>query len=348
MIGKTLGHYEITNQLGRGSMAEVHQVKGRMPHSRTTGLKEVFMATKSCLIPLAAMLCLSLSMTRSDESFAKDLKLKPEEVVAAHIKSIGSPKALEAIKSRMIKGTTTVIFTQGGFGNLPEGQSLIISEGHKLGMILKYAGFDYPGEHFAFNGNDATVSCIDLFDKRSNLGGFIKKFHGIMREGLLGGTLSVAWPLLDVQERQPKLTYNKREVERRQLHELIYNPKSQSGVEGLQIKLLFDLETFRHVMTEYRFEEPGQVSPGVSGRRDTVQALSDPSFHVLREKFDNFSEVDGLMLPHRYTIEYSVTSMYSSLTYWKVEVKQLLHNAPIDPQLFKAEQPRSSNSAKSR
>lgn len=158
-----------------------------------------------------------------------------------------------------------------------------------------------------------------------------------MREGLLGGTLSVAWPLLDVQERQPKLKYNKREVERRQLHELTYNPKSQSGVEGLQIRLFFDPETFRHVMTEYRFEEPGDEYPGTVGRRDIVQALNDRRFAVLREKLDNFSEVDGMMLPHRYTIEYSVTAQYSAVTYWKVEVKQLLHNAPIDPQLFKAQ-----------
>jgi len=29
MIGKTLGHYEITSQLGKGDMGEVFQAKGR-------------------------------------------------------------------------------------------------------------------------------------------------------------------------------------------------------------------------------------------------------------------------------------------------------------------------------
>ena len=282
------------------------------------------MATKGRLILFTVVLCISLGIARSEKLFAKDKKLKPEEVVAAHLKSIGSPKALEAIKSRVIMGTASVVFTQGAFGNLPDGKSLIVSEGRKLGIVMTYGAHDYPGEYFASDGDHVTVGYID-FDIRSKLGEFIRQYYGLMSEGLLGGTLSVAWPLLDVQKRRAKPTCKKRVIEGRQLHELNYNPKSRSGMEGLLIGLFFDLETFRHVMTEYRY-----------------RTLEGYNVTVLKERFDDFREVDGMMLPHTYTIDYSRTGP-TFIGCWTVKVKQWLHNAPIDPQLFKAQSLRKTN-----
>jgi hypothetical protein len=43
-----------------------------------------------------ALFCLVLCDGFSEKSFAKDPKLKPEELVAKHLESIGSPEALAA------------------------------------------------------------------------------------------------------------------------------------------------------------------------------------------------------------------------------------------------------------
>ncbi len=276
------------------------------------------MANIKPIVSTAVWLCMSLGIYQ--ESFTKDIGLKPEEVVAAHLKSIGSPKILETIKSRLIRGTASLMIIRGGFGNVSEGQSVIASDGRKLGIAMKFPALDYPGEHFAFNGDDVTVGYID-FDRKSIFADFIRQFYGLMKEGLLGGASSVAWPLLDVQERRPKLKYNKREIEGRQLHELTYSPKSRSGMEGLRIRLFFDLETFRHVMTEYRY------------RQDL--SFGGTNVTVLKEQFDDFREVDGMMLPHKYMMEFFSTGPGFHAR-WTIEAKQWRHNSQIDPELFKA------------
>lgn len=280
------------------------------------------MATKGCLIPLTVALCFSFGIIRSEKSFAKDKELKLEEVIAAHLKSIGSPEVLAATKSREIRGAASVTFIQGAFANMLGGQSQIASEGRKLGMVMNYGAIEYPGEHFAFDGDHVTVGYID-FGIRSNFGEFIRQFYGVMKEGLLGGTLSVAWPLLDLQERRPRLQYQKRKTEGRLLHALTYSPKSRSGTDKLLIRLFFDGETFRHVMTEYTYQV-GDYSNNIKS---------------LKERFDDFREVDGMMLPHRYTMDYSTTAP-SFIGSWTIEAKQWLHNAPIDPRFFKAQLPR--------
>ena len=53
------------------------------------------------------------------------------------------------------------------------------------------------------------------------------------------------------------LKYSKRKIEGPQLHEITYSPKSRGGTLQLRIKLFFNLETFRHVMTEYKYYYSG-------------------------------------------------------------------------------------------
>ena len=191
---------------------------------------------------------------------------------------------------------------------------------------MKFDDSGYRGEHFAFDGHDETFSNYSQIFS----GVYYRQCYGLLEEGLMGGTLSAAWPLLDVQERRPKLKYSKRIIEGRQLHELTYVPKSKSrnGTFQLRIKLYFDLETFRHVMTEYHLV-----------RTESNAYASSNIILLLQEKFEDFSEVDGLMLPHRYTIYYSATSASGAalIGRWTLRAEHWLHNAPIDPSLFKAE-----------
>jgi hypothetical protein len=268
-----------------------------------------------------AVLGLCVSIAGSPMILAAKDSLTPDEVVARHLKSIGSPEALAAVKSRAIKGTASVRFSKGSIGNLQKGRSLLVSEGRELGIILNYGAWDYPGEYFAFNGKKVTVGYMN-FHVRSPLASFIDLFHGLFKEGLWGGALSIAWPLLDIQKSRPTLKYKKRKVDRRELHTLEYNPKSRSGMNDIRIDLFFDPETFRHIRTEYRVPY-------------SLSAL------MIAEKFEDFRVVNGMMLPHKYGIEYSSirppSGLEAYMANWTIEATEFLHNTWIDPQLFEAQ-----------
>ncbi|MDM7994921.1 MAG: hypothetical protein QUT30_04445 [Acidobacteriota bacterium] len=270
-----------------------------------------------------ALFCLVLCAGFSEKSFAKDPKLKPEELVAKHLESIGSPEALAAIQSRSILGVCAV---QRPIGTVPEtlpepgkrtdpANFSFASTGDKLGMTMKFYDRIYPGEHFAFDGKDSGVQ-VTSTNNRSLLGNFLNSYSGIMREGLLGGTLSTAWPLLRVKEAQCKLSYKLANADGVKLHQLEYTPRSRKNLNSIVIKLYFDMETFRHVMTEYML---------MSGTE--VPAL------IVMERFGSFKTVDGVTLPHRYSIEYCVWRD-TNVTRWIAEAGQIKHGEAIDPQHF--------------
>ena len=103
----------------------------------------------------------------------------------------------------------------------------------------------------------------------------------------------------------------------------------------LQTKLFFDFETFRHVMTEYSYSYSGSGYGDIFLTRRSIKQL-------LKEEFDDFREVDGLMLPHKYTIYYSEdTSPF--IARWTIKAEQWQHNTQIDPELFEAELLRNPN-----
>ncbi len=279
------------------------------------------MAKRKRLIMLAVLLYLLLGISQSGKSFARDKELTPEDVVSEHIKSIGPPEVLESIKSRYVHGISSLqVNIMSDYIN---SHFTFVSEGQRVGMVTKYAGLDYPGEHLAFDGTDVTVGYVAP-EQRSRFGeAFIRNYSALMKEGFLGGVLSVAWPLLDLKERNLKLEYKKSKIEGRDLHEITYRAYTEKGRMIIEVKLFFDFETFRHVRTEYG------------------------SFV---EQFDDFREVDGMMLPHKYSIK-AATSIYSSpkmhrsdnrppiydewLHYF--EVRQCFHNAKIDPKFFRAQ-----------
>jgi hypothetical protein len=323
------------------------------------------MKLKAINLLIAIVLGFVLSLARSESVFAKDNKLTPEEVVAAHLKSLGMPELLATIKNRGMSGSASVEFIQGGVGTMT-GQSLVITSGRKLSIILKYGGVDYPGEYFAFDGKDVEVSTIRP-GQRSPLGEFIFRYKGVMKEGLLGGVLSLGWPLLDIEKRNASLKYVSAKVDGRELHEIDYNPKS--GMNDIKVKLFFEPGTFRHVRTEYILTVQGEqalqagktVTQGVpnsaglnSGQRSGpitrdagILDQIGNSYYLLVEKFDNFKEVKfsdstgseakSPILPHSYALEYSVEGQGSSfLAHWDITADQWVHNGKLDPSIFKA------------
>jgi hypothetical protein len=299
----------------------------------------------------AVVLCLSLSVSWTGYGVAKD-QVSPEQVAAAHLKSIGSPEALAAVKTLTFVGTTSVEFIQGMSGSM-SGQSFCVSDGKKLGIRLQYGDVNYPGEYFAYNGKDVSVGYISP-GQRSPLADFLFRHNGIMKEGLLGGVFSTGWPLLNLQEKQVDLAYRETTIDGRRLHEIEYRPKQ--SLRDMKIKLYFDLETYRHVRTEYRlrvrddmsaapgglatrtgkFQAPGQDSPA-SGFDTLQQGLPD-SIYVLTEKFDDFKKVGAMTLPHSYTMDYSVEGQGQTfIARWTMKAVQWAFNRTIDERIFVAQ-----------
>jgi hypothetical protein len=268
----------------------------------------------------------------------------------ASVRSIGSPEALAALKTLAFVGTTSVDFIQGMYGKM-NGQSMFVSDGSRLSIVLKYGDINYPGEYFAYDGNEVSVGYINPL-QRSPVADFIFQHNGIMKEGLLGGVLSRGWPLLNFQEDQAWLKYDDVKIDDRQLHEIEYRPKK--SLRDVKIKLYFDWETYRHVRTEYRVRtrDDMSASPGGYGSRtgsfqaagqdlDGFKALSQglpDSIYVLVEKFDDFKKIGAMILPHSYTIDYSVEGQgHTFIGKWTLTADQWLFNRTYDDKIFIAQ-----------
>ncbi len=260
---------------------------------------------------------------------AKEEKMKPEQLIAKHLASIGTPEALAAAHSRSIEGKAQVIFRLGGTGQL-NGKGTVVSDGLKYIIGMEFGVVNYPADLLAFDGENLTVNNIKP-GRRSNLGDFVYLHDVLLKEGLLGGTMTTAWPLLDLAARQPRLNYSGlKKIDGRNLHELKYRARKGGG--DLQISLYFDPDTFRHVASRYRYTVPATMgaSPAESAsQRETV--------YTLAEEFGNFGAVDSLTLPHFYKLTMTMEGQSSSfLTEWNLQAERVLHNQQVAPGTFVA------------
>jgi hypothetical protein len=274
----------------------------------------------------AGMTCVLILCVLLPTAMAKEPKLKTEEVIEKHLASLGTPEARAAIKSRAATGAAQVTFLQGGHGQLP-GKGALFSEGQKAVLVMNFSALDYPGDQLAFDGDKVSVGQIRP-GQRSDLSNFIYTYDVILRDGLLGGTLSTAWPLLDLTARKARLDYTGlKKIDGKQLHEVRYRAKKGSG--DLRISLYFDPESFRHVRTQYRL-----VIPATMGARPELSAGQRDTIYTLIEKFEDFREVDGLTLPHTYKLDFTIEGERTVLTQWTLDALQIQHNQQLNPKYF--------------
>jgi hypothetical protein len=271
------------------------------------------MKTRYLVVPLSLLIALAGPL------FAKDDEIKPEELVAKHLQSLGTPDALAQIKARSISGTSTFKFISGATGQM-SGKAQWVSEPGKMGIVLQYGGTEYPGEHFAYDGKDTMVDYIKP-GQRSPLGDFLFTYNGILKNELLGGVFNLDWPLLNVKESGVKLKAKKKTVDGRELYEVECMPRK--SMENVKVKLYFDAADFRHVMTEYRLRQL---------LRDTM------TNYVVREQFDDFKPTDGITLPYKYSLNFLYEGGSSSLqTLYTIDVEKIGHNGNIDPRFYAAQ-----------
>jgi hypothetical protein len=255
-------------------------------------------------------------------------KLKPEDVVARHLESIGPAEKRNAVKTRATAGTVEIAMRVGGTANIT-GKGNVISEGIASRLAYAFPALEYPGEQMAYDGARVTVMQINP-GNYSPFGGFIYENNYPLKENLLMGVLGTGWALADIRGHQPKLDYNGvKKIDGQQVHELKYAPKNQKG--AMQTTLYFDVDTFRHVRTQYRVERPPAQLNNIADSAELVR-------YQITERFSDFKEVDGLTLPHTYYLEFSIDAPRgASLTTWVHKIDQIIQNQPVEKRVFVTE-----------
>lgn len=281
-------------------------------------------STAALVIVALAIGLLLVGSVRS--SSAPSEKMKPEDLVARHLESIGPTKERASIKTRIIAGTSQVIFRTPPPGQAT-GRAVLASEGTKSLLGMSFPSPIYPREELGFNGNTFVAAYVTP-GVRSALGNFFMTHDLVFKQGLVGGTLSTAWPLLDLTVRNPQLEYGgTKKVENLTLHELKYLPR---GGSDLKIRLFFDQETFQHVRTEYE-----RVIPAQTGSRASGSALEREIRYKMVEEFSDFKKEGGLSLPHTYKIKLAIDSGGGTfLADWVINLTQFTFNDRIDPNSF--------------
>jgi hypothetical protein len=281
----------------------------------------MFSQTRICLVVFIALVVAVTGVT----SVSTADEMTVEEVVARHLESIGTSEARAANKSRVMQGSVLATVRIGGKGH-SQGGSVMASQGSMslIGMI--FGPQEYSNEKAAYDGKRLTLGELNP-GNRTNLGGFLLTHDIVFKEGLIGGTLSTAWPLLDLNSRRAKLKYGgRKKMDGRQTHMIRYETRNGN----LQIRLYFDAENFRHVRTEYQQDI---APPPVS---DPALAARQKETHLkLTEDFSEFKVEGGLMLPHVYKLQLTFdTSNNPLLQDWVLTLNQFLFNKEIDPKQF--------------
>jgi len=303
-------------------------------------------------------LVISLVLAHSLISYAAS-EVKVEDVINGNLDSIAKPDVRSKGQSRVVEGSAQFKILTGGAGT-QDGKAVIVSEGRKVQLNLKFPNSNYRGEKFITDGNKVMIGTSTDTQSRSSFGQLVYLEDAMMREGLLGGTLSTAWPLLDWNERKAKLTYEGlKTIDGRSLHDVRYKPKKNTDVE---VHLFFDPETFRHVLSVYTMSIQARMVQGGgqagslaipelgSGNRDgspiglqgsvsgdAAQASGQAQTRYrIEEHFSDFRTADGFTLPTHYVIHYTQEPQGGKTTVldWDVTTTRILENVTLDPKNF--------------
>ncbi|HZI47034.1 MAG TPA: hypothetical protein VFD75_04515 [Pyrinomonadaceae bacterium] len=278
------------------------------------------------LILFGALLLVVVTSAPTNCRAQETKKLTADEVIASHLASIGTPEARAAFKSLVAQGTVTVNVRIGGSGQ-GKGGAVMASQGPMSLMGLIFGPQDYSNEKVAFNGQKLTLGDFRP-GVRTRFGDFLMTHDVLFREGLLGGTLSTAWPFYDASGPKGKVRYlGTKNVNDRKAYVLSYEPRSGGN---LDVKLYFDAETFHHLRTEYQQEF---VAPSVT--RPEKAARQKGTRLKLTEDFSDFRREANVTLPHTYKIQLTIDSESDPLLQdWVVTLSQFLFNKTLDAKQF--------------
>ncbi len=230
----------------------------------------------------------------------------------------------------MIIGGTVVTTLRSPSTAQFSGQAVIASEAGKSLIAMMFENSNYTQEKFVFDGQDVAVGYTRP-GARSNLGEFLYTYNGVIRNGLVGGTLTADWPLLNLSDRKAKLeTGGTKKIAGRQAYEVKFVPRG--GSNDLQISLFFDAETFQHVRTEYT----RLISAGIGANVD-ASGGQRATRYKMTEDFSDFRKEGAVTLPHSYQIALELDTRNGTFQgEWKLTLNQFSFNQPIPASYFNA------------
>jgi hypothetical protein len=309
---------------------------------------------KNATIAALVLLCSAFVLVRNAQ--AAGPPTNADELVAQHLDSIASPTVRAGLKTRVAQGPVEFRILVGGAG-VVDGKAQMVSDGKKFQVMMKLPNNEYRGEQFIFDGDKDKVAFSGAQQTRSSFGSFVFVQDAVIREGLLGGVLTTAWPLLNLDERKAKLSFDGlKKIDGQELYDLRYRPHKNSDLE---IHLYFDPQTYHHVETTYSYSSqenfanfspsgavgnlptsgsPGSATAGsqTGGTAETTAARQYLNRYRLTEKFSDFKTVDGVTLPTHYDIQFSqeLQNGKTTLSDWDLKGLEVSNNMSIDGRAF--------------
>lgn len=248
------------------------------------------------------------------------------EFIKQHLNSIGSDQARSAAKNCLVQGTVTFRILNGG-PQAWDGPATLVSEGDKMASLMKFPPTVYRTEWFTSDGTRASIAPVRP-GHWTEFGNFIKAHDEILTQGLWGGTLTTAWALAHVEERDPKLQDRGiKKVAGVELRRIDYVPRKSSDLE---IQLYFEPATFRHVMTAYLLTVSAPMG------RNSQDSKNQREMHYrLEERFSDFASFDDLTLPTRWIIQFTFGGVSEGIiNQYDVAAKKITHNTSLDAKNF--------------
>jgi len=267
----------------------------------------------------------AIAMTLPFSSLASD-KIQPEEIVTKHLDSIGPAETRASVHSRIAAGTVVATLRSPGTAKF-SGRAVMASDGIKNMIGLGFEDSGSYQEKFGFDGRNLTVGFVRP-GVHGYWGDFLLTHQNIIKEGLVGGTLSDAWPLLNLSEKKAKLEYRGiKRMDGKSLHELKYIPH---GSSDLEISLFFDTETFQHLRTEYTRLIAAGIGTGID-----ASGQQRPARYKMVEEFSDFKKESGLTLPHTYKVGLDLETRAGRLIVdWEFTLTEFAFNQPIPAATF--------------
>jgi hypothetical protein len=253
-------------------------------------------------------------------------ELKPEEIIAKHLDSVGSRTAIDQVETMFALGLSS--FESQSPAVKGGGKALVVSDKGDLMFAISLNSKDYPYEKIGYFRDKVSLPPTSA-GQRSLLGSFISEHPKVLTAGLFGGTMSRRWPLWNYDSEKSNIqSLGMKKVNGKKAYVLSYLPDG-GGADEFTVKLYFDAETFQHIRTEYHREyNPEQPKFGQANQLANSEI-------TLTEDFSDFKTVDGLTLPYVYSVQFSSNANTASFkTTWGVHISQYYINQKLAPDFF--------------